>query len=262
MKKLTLSILIILASGSLFTSCNNPEQNTDKEIKDNAMSNVAPEIQKLLSLFKTDLPLPFIVDSAFLGKDHYGDSIGGSEMKLLSSNILKNDQLGSLDYDLNEFFKIDSIKAAGTYAAWCETLDIAMTKFSKAEAVGKIKYNNETDLLVWMLQQSSYEACPWSSFRSIYITPLHKNKIGQTVILGETFGAGDPPVSMQRNIYGAIYKDGSIVLDWREEHDDMDTTFSELEKRKYDLLIKDANISILKEFKKELVKIPHPKEEH
>jgi hypothetical protein len=261
MKKLILNLLIISLQGLCFTSCSNAGKNKEQTDNDSTSMNADPEVQKLVSLFKTELPLPFIVDSAFLVKEHYGDSIGGKEMKLLASNVMKHDQLGSLEYDLPDFYNIDSIKATGTYTAWCETLDIAMTKFSKAEAVGKIKYTDETDLLVWMLQQSSYEACPWSNFRTVYITPVHKNKIGQTSVLGESYGAGDPPVSLHRYIYGTVNKDGSIVLDWREEHDDMDTTFSELEKRKYDLLIKDDNISVMKELKEQLIKIPHPKED-
>ena len=258
MKKLILPIIIAI-SGLLFASCGS-DITAETESKDSSAENADPELQKLISLFRPGLSLPFNVDSALLAKEHYGDSIGSAQMKLLAANIIKHDRLGSLDYELDEFYKIDSIKATGTYTAWCETLDIAMTKFSKAEAIGKIKYNTETDLLVWMLQQSSYEACPWSDFKSVYVTTFSKNKIGNTAILGESYGAGDPPVSLRRNIYGTINKDGSIVLDWQEEHDDMDTSFSELEKRKYDLLIRDGNISVIKELKDEMIKVPHSEE--
>jgi hypothetical protein len=247
----------IFALSLLISSCNSPATKTDGETDKDTTAKPLP----LASLFRSTLPLPLVIDSIFLMKQEFGDSIGTNEMKQLAANLLRPDESGGLEYELSDFYKIDSIKASGTYAAWCETLDIGMTKFSSAEALGKVKLNDNTDLLVWTLRQSSYEACPWSNLTSVYYTLVHNNTIGQTSLIGENFGAGDPPSSMHRDVYGKINADGSVVLDWREEHDDMDTTFSELEKRAYHLQIQDGKVALVKEIKEKPVAVPHPKDQ-
>jgi hypothetical protein len=92
----------------------------------------------------------------------------------------------------------------------------------------------------------------------VYFTPLNQSATGENFILGESFGAGDAPVWMTRDIYGKLDPDGTIGLKWKEVHDDGEGTESEAEERNYTFMVKHGNIKVIKEEKEKTYKIPHP----
>lgn len=254
------SMLYFAIAGSILTSCGNSGQDKEKETQDSSAVAVNMETQKLMSLFKNPIALPFTVDSAFLAKEKFGDSLGTSELKLLAGNRFKHELMDPLEYELNDFYKIDSIKATGTYPQWCDKLDIGMTKYANAYAAGKIELDPNTTLLVWILKTESYEACPWSNSVAVYLTSVKNGVPVESCIAGESYGAGDAPVWMIRDIYSKLNTDGTMMMSWREENDDADGTESEVEERKYIFSIKDGKWQTVKEEKEKPYKVPHPKD--
>lgn len=237
-------------------SCNTEvkqeNSNTDSPKSENET------LIKLSAIFKKELTLPLNIDSVFLAQEHLGDSLGTNEIKLLTINSFQTDSNNGMTYELGEFYKIDSIKASGTYAKWCETLDIGMTKHSNAYAIGKIVIDKNIPLLVWAFTHSSYEACPWSSGTSVFCTILNPNETGESFLLGESFGAGDAPVSMRRETYGTLNTNGSLTLNTKEVNDDADASESELTTENTEYLIKNGKVTLVKKSAKQTVKVPHP----
>jgi hypothetical protein len=244
----------------LFYGCtSNPPENQTR-VKDSTLVNENIPVQKLITLFKNELTLPFAVDSGFLAKEKFGDSLGTGEVQLLTGNWFKHELVEPMEYEIKEFYKIDSIKVTGTYPSWSEKLDIGMTKYANAYAIGKIKLTDNVELLVWAFKMSSYEACPWSSETSVYFTIIKYSAMGESFILGETFGTGDAPVWMTRDIYGTLDAAGTLDLKYKQINDDADGTETEVEEGRYTFAVKDGSIQLMKQEKGKPYKVPHPKE--
>lgn len=255
MSRLKYYLVILIVSVSILSSCNSGQENHEAKSADSS-AVVNQSLNKLSGFFKKELPLPFFADSAFLAQHNFGDSLSSSEIRMLTENSFKSTEDNGMDYELREFYKIDSVKATGTYKKWCEKLDIGMTKYSNAYAIGKINVNG-TSCLVWAFSQSSYEACPWSSGTKIYLTPAN-NTIGESFLLAESFGAGDAPVSMHRETFGKLNPDGKIFQATEEENDDADATESEVTLSDAEYLLKEGRIQLVKQNKGQLIKVPHP----
>lgn len=259
MKKIICSSL---AFCFLFSSCGDPskvsENKNDSIPKTETISD--PEIQKLVSLFKTEGTLPFVADTALINKVNTFDSLGTNEIKLLAGNFLKHDLISGVDYELNSFYKIDSLKAVKKYSEWCEHLDIGMTKCANAYALKKIKLNESTLVLIWSLCTSSYEACPFSVESSVYFTLVHDGKLAQSFLLGNSGSWGDPPSMMQCTITGILNSDGKFSLKLCRINDDIDAELRETTNEQYEFSISEGKINLVSEKKNEAIKSKTPKE--
>src|ERR1035437_9420392 len=208
-QKLFSAVCVFCAIIFLSACGNATKENTGAEKKDSLVIN-NKQLEKSIGLFK-EATLPFMVDTALLFRLEKGDSLGEFEIKMLTANCFKHDLLSGLEYDLNTFYKIDSIKAAGKYKQYCDSLDIGMTKFSTAHALNEIQLDENTLILVWVLRTSSYEACPYSSTYAVYFTIVYRGNVGETFLLGEYVTWADAPVAMQRTVNGKLLTDGTLT---------------------------------------------------
>jgi len=243
-------------------SCENPEnkEKDDSQKFDSLTCQVSGKLQAVIDLFKTQNNLPFTADTSLLFAVPSCDSLGTNEIKMLDTLWFANDLAYSRDYDLREFYKIDSLKAAGKYAEWCQKLDIGQRKFSTMHAVSKMKLDENTQILTWALNFCSYEACPYSSGQTIYFTVVYKGKVTQSFILAEYESAGDPPVVMERKVTGKLNTDGRFTMDVNQLNDeDMDQPLLEQVFEYYEFAIKEGKISLLKERKEVPLKIKRQK---
>ncbi len=234
----------------------------DKPVAESVSAGVElTPLQKTLQKFKTINNFPIIADTALFNKFNTDDSLGTKEIKTLAVNWFTNGQEGSNDYDLHEFYKIDSIKAGGTYNTWIEKLDIGQTKFSNCYAIQKTVLDSNTTLALWAFTNSSYEACPYSVQQTLQFSIIYKGNVSQSYYLGEYSSFGDPPVSSEITATGKLNADGTFIIDWHQVGDeDMDQPFIFLTDIHYEFIIKDGKISQTKIDKKENVKTPRPKE--
>ena len=150
-----------------------------------------------------------------------------------------------------EFYKIDSIKATGHYAKWCETLDIGMTKFANAYAICKLKIDSNTLALVWATYISSYAACPSSTSYTIYFTLVYKGNKGEVFMLGEYTTWADAPASMERTLTGKLLVDGTFEMNANEIQRDEDDSLvaATVSKAQYNFAIQCGLIKLVNEKK-------------
>lgn len=249
--------LILLTTIITLASCNGPHK-TDAGPTAGADSTLLPgEMDAhLLQKFKTTSTLPFTADTTFMFHMDKGDSLGTNEMKQLDGHWAVHDPWSEQDYILKEFYRIDSIKASGTYANWCDSLQPGMTKSSNAYAISRLVVNNTTQLLIWGIVTASYEACPVTTMQDVYVSVVIEGRITNTIRLAEYVSSVDPPVAMQRMATGVISKDLTVDVNVYEENDeDMDLPELSVTKEYYRFAIKDGKISKLSERKEAPVKV-------
>ncbi len=262
--KFNISILVALF---IVSSCSTDTKSVEVGAIPMGPNAEILALEKTITHFKTKGAFPFVVDTVLLNKlnplyDPVSgfDSLGTGEIKTLAINWFTNGEAAGTNYDIKEFYKIDSIKASGTYAAWCEKLDIAQTKRSNAYAIQKMELDTNTLLLIWALTNSSYEACPYFSSQSIYFSIIYKGALSQTYYLGESSAYGDPPISTERIINGKLTADGVFELNSHQINDeDMDQPFIFVSDQYYKFAIKEGKIQLLKMDQKENGKTPRPK---
>ncbi len=252
------SVISVFCAIVFLTACSNAiKENSNSEKKDSLVIN-DKQLEKSVGLFK-ETTLPFTVDTALLFRIEKCDSLGGFEIKTLAANCFKHDLIGGLEYDLKTFYQIDSIKAAGKYKQYCDSLDIGMTKISTARAINEIQLDPNTLILVWGLRTSSYEACPYSSTWSVYFTVIYKGNVAETFLLGEYISAGDAPVAMQRTVTGKLLAGRlypTFAIDVTQINDqDMDLPEVVIHKEQYVFAIKDGAIKLVSEKKNPETKV-------
>lgn len=243
--KILLSIIFSAILLSL-TSCGSEPKKPVFEKKDSIVIN-NKELEKKARLFKP-ASFPFVVDTNLLLNVEKGDSLGAFEVKLLAATFFKHDLLQGTEYNLATFYKIDSIKAAGKYQQYCDSLDIGMTKVSTAHALNEFQLNVNTLVLVWALHSSSYEACPSSSSYRVYFTLVYKGDVKETFLLGAFDTFADPPVASQIYASSELLENGTLHIKWRQINDeDMDQPEVSVEDASYSFTIKDGSIQKLTE---------------
>lgn len=219
---LFLSVLLLAAACGSNKSEDETSSTDSTVIKTDSLAGFSEELKAMLPKFKSSIETPYAIDSTFIAQVDQYDSLDSKDVTLLAAKWFEHSISSENSYDLETFYKIDSIKAAGKYAKYVEKLDIGMTKSSNVYAVNQIQLDDKTMILVWALQYASYEACPYSSGTSIYFTIVYEGKITESFVLGETMSAGDPPVGMTRDITGKFEKDGKFSLELTEVNWDGD----------------------------------------
>ncbi|MFL5728509.1 MAG: hypothetical protein ACJ75J_03385 [Cytophagaceae bacterium] len=85
-------------------------------------------------------------------------------------------------WEIRTYLMIDSLKKNKKYEEYVESLDIGQTKSAEAWVYDTLEFGN-TKAVLWGISHSSYEACPFFSGRSVYLS---------------TFSAGDKAIGTQR----------------------------------------------------------------
>ena len=234
-----------------FSACHSgsDKQTVSEERKDTL--SIHDEIVRKVASSLQEEALPFTADSVLFFQLTKYDSLGEKDVKALAGRWFKHDLVSSIEYQLSEFYKIDSIKAAGHYAQWCETLDIGMTKFANAYAICKLKIDSNTLALVWATYISSYEACPSSTSYTIYFTLIYKGNTGESFMLGQYTAAADAPASMERTLTGKLVANGTFEMNAIETQRDADDSLIEatVNKEQYSFAIQDGLIKLVTEKK-------------
>ena len=222
----TLMFLIFVAAVS-HSSCKNVTQKTDAapekdttQVADTATAfRLNPEIEKFITLFPEE-ELPFKADETLLEKVTKGKILNGEQVQLLAASWAKGKESALVNFTLESFYKIDSLKTAGGYDAYLESLDIGMTKDNNAYAISRIKFDSENEILIWGIETSSYEACPYFHEADIFMTILYKGQIGESYLLAQDYSEGDPPVAMSRKIVGMVNAPNDITTELYEVNDE------------------------------------------
>jgi len=252
--------LLALVSILLITSCSSDP--SDKEIvtakKDSIVDSIAvqqeiiesnPALDSLTNLFSKTEVLPFSIEAKNIEKIKLGKKLKSKEVNMLTQSIVKNDLFMDVEYAVEKFNTIDSVKAAGHYEEWQNGLDLGAVKFSEAYCISQIKTGENSSLLFWMLDYSTVEACPYSYSKTIYATAIYKNKITETIVFAEQTGGGDAPISFDGALNGTLTIDAKIILSLRNELDS-DEPKIEITEGNYEIELKEGKFIFTKEEKK------------
>jgi hypothetical protein len=260
--KFVLPVLMLAAScGSNATKNEETVADTTTLINDSLAIELSPEIKDLANRFQFHDAPQLIADSAFIEGIEKSDSLDSKHVKLLAAKWFDHPISNENSYDIESFYKIDSIKQAGKYAEYVRNLDIGMMKNSMVYAVAQFKISEKITLLIWALDYHSYEACPYSSGTSLYFTVLNEGVLGESFVLGEVMSAGDPPVGMTREIYGTLEHDGKFSLELKDINwDGNEEVITETKLEHYKFEILDGKVKLISE-KKDKPKIKKQKVE-
>lgn len=258
MKKQFLIITAIFST-TLFVACGGGETN-EKETKTDSTATtvdtvsadtiytINPELEKFIGLFKDTSVFPFKIDSAYISTIHSDDTLIGTHVKVLMAKMSEHNLTSESSWDLETFFKIDSLKANKKYGEYVESLDIGMMKHSQIYPGHKLKLNPTTFLLTWQLVYGTYEACPYASGTTIFGTLVYKGEVVESFYLAEDMAAGDPPVGMEKTVHAIVAPDGTIDIKSFEIHDeDMDAPKVEHKKAAYTFQVTDSTLKLVTE---------------
>lgn len=100
-------------------------------------------------------------------------NILATEIKDLTQNLPDTSLFAGID---DGFLRLDSIKKAGDYENYLSKLDIGMYKDIRGVHFKDIKLSNSTSLKFWGFDYSSYEACPYSNGKVVFISKFVNGK--------------------------------------------------------------------------------------
>lgn len=197
------------------------------------------------------LKFPLVIDTVFVENADSSDRISYQQLRAMGLNYLKNELGERLEFTLEDFIKIDSIKQAGKYAEYIEKLDIGMTKRAIAYKIGVLNFKNGTNLFVWAYQIHSFEACPVFSYNRVVGTYMDNDKNITHLMLAEVSGGADPPATGDDRMWCVIKEDGSIEMNGFSVNDDLDIPGQDITKETIHLSLLGGKIEVTKNEKKE-----------
>ena len=150
---------------------------------------------------------------------------------------------GDIDSRMKEYFRFNHIIDSIGEEAYQNQMDLGMTRNFDAYLHDRVNLSENTYLLIWSFDYSTYEACPFYAGQYVLATMCTNGKISNTVFIGEDSGGGDPPymgsVLATSNISDAFIEITHIQEYTGEVEDD-----SEIIKSKCRFLISDNNIEL------------------
>jgi hypothetical protein len=253
--------LFLFVSFLVLTSCSSdvPEKEIVTILKQDSLKDTIiapleiiepnPSLDSLLSLFTTIETLPFSIEAKNIEKIKLGKKLRRKQVNMLATSVVKNDLFMDVDYAVEKFNIIDSVKAVGKYDEWKQQLDMGAVMYSKAFCITQVKTGENASLLLWMLDYQTEDACPFSYSKTIYATAIYKNKITETIVFAEQTGGADAPISFDGALNGTLTNDFKFVLSQKNELDN-DEPKIEINEGIYELELKEGKFTFTKEEKK------------
>jgi hypothetical protein len=237
-------VIIICVLLTYLYSCSDKSgsgQNSEKQEQKSEERSLFTE-----SNFKK-LQLPLKADTSFIDKADTNSRLTYHELRHIGAGLHLKDEI---NYSINEFCGIDSLKEKNLYQAYVDSLDIGRTKNSIAFKVGYMALKNGSKLFLWGTESSSYEACPSFYRKNIIATYVNsKGEIIETFPLAERFSGADPPSMGSNDVMAEIDADGKITLTDISISDDLDIPGNEIT-----TVISEIKLGDAKTEKKELKK--------
>lgn len=192
-------------------------------------------LKKLISSFNTS-ELPFRADSSFLEKLDAQKFVLLDNDQILSlySNYVPSEKWNS--YYVDEVIGMNLRKRNSTYESYLESLDLTMLKDANAFAI-QLFAKNDVAFMLWGIEYSSYEACPFYAGWELYLSVIKEGKVDKCIKVGGIQSAGDPPA--MSSMMGLFDLNSDLKLTrklYREFTEDMYAGEPEKE-RDYDTLI-------------------------
>jgi hypothetical protein len=167
------------------------------------------EFNSLVSKLKPQ-GFPFKVDSAYLKKMDASrfTLIDNPTALRLFSNFKASEKYKS--YYFEELMAMNLRKQNSTYESYVAQLDLAMLKDVNAYAMARLEHK-DTGVVIWGIEYSSYEACPYYTGWEIYTSVINQGKVISCVKVGGAEDSGDPPVASSMRGLFLVNKDLKLI---------------------------------------------------
>ena len=177
-------------NGNLATHDDN-SQESNNELSSQEMINKMA-FPKVLFDIKDSfnfIHLPFKIEEGEIGKLPIHGELSFKQLSFLSQNY---DTLKKYYQFLDDTKEMYKRKMNGTYQEYVDGLDLAELKDAIARPVGMIDMDTSY-LFLWVIDYSSYEACPFYSGLELYASIVNIKGV-RCYYLGISESSGDPPM--------------------------------------------------------------------
>jgi len=212
--------ILLFSLFSLFLSCNSSKEKIESKVtikqpkiqvdsvETNLKEIINPVQTGIYDKVNTTFLAPFSIDSIFIDMVHNNDidpsTLNRDEVLFLSKSITTFLPDTYLNEYLNDFFRLDSLITNKKYNEYIDQLDIGMIKTCNAYINGQLIVSDDINIILWSLNYSTYEACPYTSGTKILGTLFYNETYKNTIQLGESSGGGDAPMYWETNVYSII----------------------------------------------------------
>lgn len=223
---LILSLLALIACSESGKESNKNRADSTQVSIDTVFSSACFDLKD----FKK-LELPLKIDSTYILQVDTSDKVHYYQIRNLKSHFPDTLFKTGLHSMINEFCEIDSLKENGAFEEYLKKIDIGMTKSSIAFKIGYLTLPTGTNVFLWGIEYSSYEACPYFSGKILVATYVNESGKNSSFLIAESSGAGDPPATGKTDLWCTITKEGSFQMNGINVSDDIDVPGVETETR-------------------------------
>lgn len=202
--------LVIIA---FLFACGDANQNKEHEGEVNEQAEILTDT---VSADTTEVIVEeeFALGEPLLFNSEYFKGIEKKSNDIATKTIKKflkvyDDNFGDGDFYIEKFLEVDSLKENDEYDSY--SWDIGMIQYVKSFVLDTLSLNNK-EVIVWGLQESTYEACPYGSWDLIYATIINNKQPEKTILLAEESGGGDPPGFGETKIYASLDSNLNIEI--------------------------------------------------
>jgi hypothetical protein len=132
---------------------------------------------------------------------------------LLPSNEAGN---SSIDNLVRRYFELDSIQRKLKPSDF----DLGSIVKVSVKFMDTLSANTEYTLCSWIIEYSSYEACPYFSGTKCIISTFNNStkKIISSAVIAEIVTSGDPPAWGSNSLSTRVFSDGKLSLEFIEQY--------------------------------------------
>ncbi|MBK9190671.1 MAG: hypothetical protein IPM77_03715 [Crocinitomicaceae bacterium] len=212
-------VLLIASCGGNNESSETTSANDTTSVDTIAAdSNIVINQDSLNAVFGKATELPYIQDTSLLFEITGDDStwLTKDQVKYLTYGFVDSDISYSGLYHVDDFYFFDSLSnIEGAYEEYLSVLDIGMMAQANVFAVQRLKLDDSTSIMLWCVNYSTYEACPYASGTIMYGTIIRNDHVTSCTILGEDSSGADAPVWGETLVLCSLKKDQMTA--WRRD---------------------------------------------
>ena len=245
-------------------SCGDSAQKTSSTVDEESQKSGSDDVQRpsidvdtlpempdaLSGRVNQTFDVPYSLDQDAIGDLDLSDNVlSQEEVNLLSQYMVIQPDFSDIDTRLDSYFRFNHLIDSIGEEAYNNQIDLGMTRYFDGYLHYRVNLTEKKYLLIWSLDYSTYEACPYYAGQYVLATMCVDGKISNTVFIGEDSGGGDPPY-MGSVFAGSdvrdTYIDVKLFEEYTEESDmsgaDEYEIHTETSKSKCRYLITDHNI--------------------
>jgi len=210
------------------------------------IGNIEPEpLKEFSDLFEKYTKFPVVFDSAFFAgiSETEFNELTAQEVKTLYK---KGKEIGDIYSNVNTFIKIDSMRQTGTYDDFLNSDPWPEVIHSNAYAMYHLKLNADTSAYIWKIYDATSESGPWSYGAVVYISFVVNNSVVSSCTAAELSSSGDSPAYGEKEVYMTFYKNGKIVLNYKEVFGDDDSGEEQITKKNFEYKLTRGELSEIK----------------